>query len=182
MYAGTFLTRRSPQKTALLTAALLALGTGSAAHAQEAAARNTGGLTRTLPPTARGTVKTTIAIATRAIQRGDTLHANDFTTVDTTLTWRWSMPANDTVLVQAGWVANRAIAEGEVLRMPSVQPPALITAGATVRAIYIDGPVKLELTGIALNSAPHGAVVGIRTERGRRLEGIVTGPNTVRLR
>ena len=182
MHAATFLTRRSPRKAAFLTVALLAVGPGSVASAQESAARNTGGLTRTLPPTARGAIKTTIAIATRAIQRGDTIRAGDFTTVDTTLTWRWSMPANDTVLVRAGWIAHRAIAEGELLRMPSVQPPALIAAGVVVRAIYIDGPVRLELTGTALNSAPHGAVVGIRTERGRRLEGIVTGPNTVRLR
>jgi flagella basal body P-ring formation protein FlgA len=123
-----------------------------------------------------------MAVATRALQRGDTLRASDFAFVDTTITWRWSMPATDSATVQAGWVAQRAITAGEALRTPSVRPPSIITGGSAVKLIYRDGPVEVVVTGTAVTSATLGAPVSVRVGPTRRLEGVAIAPNTVRLR
>jgi flagellar basal body P-ring formation protein FlgA len=110
------------------------------------------------------------------------VRAGDFTITDTTVVWRWSMPPQESERVQAGWVAQRAIAAGEVLRAPSVQPPAVITSGSTVKVIFADGPVQIVLSGVAVGNAALGAPVGVRIDRTRRLDGIAVAPNTVRLR
>ena len=156
-------------------AALLA----AALPAQES---NGGVAARTPRAMPSGSMRMHLAIATRAFQRGDTVRVGDYALVDTTITWRWSMPASDTVRVQPGWVAQRAIAEGEVLRTPSVQAPALITSGSTVKVIFRDGPVQVVVNGTAITSATLGAPVSVRIDRSRRLEGVAVAPNTVRLR
>jgi flagella basal body P-ring formation protein FlgA len=129
-----------------------------------------------------GSMRMSLAVATRALTRGDTIRANDFTLVDSTITWRWSMPSADTVAVQPGWVAQRAIAAGEVLRTPSVQPPAVVSGGSVVKVIFRDGPVQIVLSGTAITSATLGAPVAVRIDRTRRIEGIAVAPNTVRIR
>jgi flagella basal body P-ring formation protein FlgA len=123
-----------------------------------------------------------LSIATRALQRGDTLRLEDIAIVDTIIVWRWSTSAPDTTRAQAGWIARRPIAAGEVLRFPAVGAPPVVTAGARVSVIYQDGPVRILLTGVATNTAPLGAPVGVRIDPTRRLDGIAVAPNTVRLR
>jgi flagella basal body P-ring formation protein FlgA len=71
---------------------------------------------------------------------------------------------------------------GEVLRAPAVAPPPLIESGATVKAIWQDGPLMLVISGVATNAATTGAPVGVRINRTRRLDGVAIAPNTVRLR
>ena len=164
--------------TALVLLAALMLASPLPAQETE----RTGVAARTPRAASSGRLETQLAVATRALSRGDTLRAGDYTMVDTTITWRWSMPSSDTVRVQAGWVAHRAIAAGEVLRTPSVQPPMLITGGASVKVLFHDGPVQIVVTGTAISSATLGAPVSVRIDRTRRLEGIAVASNTVRLR
>jgi flagella basal body P-ring formation protein FlgA len=57
-----------------------------------------------------------------------------------------------------------------------------VRAGTTVTVEYRDGPVRLRLAGIATNSAPLGAPVGVRLDPTRRLDGIAVAPNLVRLK
>ena len=144
------------------------------AGAQQAAAEGT-----TVP---RGYVRLSLPVATRDMARGETVSANDFRMLDTTMVWRWNGATPDTTRAITGWVTRRAIAAGELLRAPAVAAPPAVTGGSTVSVIYQDGPVRLVLTGVATNSAPLGAAVGVRIDRARRLDGIAVGPNTVRLR
>lgn len=133
-------------------------------------------------PTAAGTARVRLSVATRALQRGDTLRADDIGLIDTTIVWRWSTVSPDTTRAQSGWIARRAIAAGEVLRYPAVGAPPVVSAGTRVSAIYQDGPVRIQLTGVATNTAALGAPVGVRIDPTRRLDGIAVAPNTVRLR
>ncbi|MES2521499.1 MAG: flagellar basal body P-ring formation chaperone FlgA [Gemmatimonadota bacterium] len=130
----------------------------------------------------RGYVRLSLPVATRDLARGDTVGAADFTLRDTTMVWRWNGVSPDTTRAITGWVTRRAIVAGEVLRAPAVMAPPLVTSGATVTVVYQDGPVRLTLTGVAMNTAPLGAAVGVRIDRTRRLDGIAVAPNTVRLR
>lgn len=132
--------------------------------------------------TARGLLPMRLPVALRDLQRGDTLRADDFALVDTSIVWRWQAPPADTATAIVGWVARRAIARGELLRAPAIGAPTVIAGGATVQAIWQDGPVRLVLTGTAVNSAALGGPVGVRIDRSRRLDGIAVAPNTVRLR
>jgi flagellar basal body P-ring formation protein FlgA len=120
--------------------------------------------------------------ATRALQRGEVLRVDDFVLADTTIVWRWKEPSVDTITAVAGWVTRRPIAQGEFMHTPSIAPANAITMGSTVKAFYLDGPVRLTLTGTATNNAALGAPVGVRLDKNRRLDGIAVGPNTVRLR
>jgi flagella basal body P-ring formation protein FlgA len=162
---------RSLPVAAVLLATVLVSGT---AAAQQAVA---GG-----PAVPRGYVRLSLPVATRDLARGSTVSAGDFRMIDTTMVWRWNGVAPDTTRAIAGWVTRRAVAAGELLRAPAVMAPPVVSGGATVSVIYQDGPVRLVLTGVATNSAPLGAAVGVRIDRARRLDGIAVGPNTVRLR
>lgn len=122
-----------------------------------------------------------VAVATRALAAGEALAEGDWTIKDTVIVWRWNT-APDTTRPAAGWVTRRAIAAGEVLKSPAVVPPPVVTSGATVTAIWQDGPVRVVLSGTATNTAAIGAPVGVRIDRTRRLDGIAIAPNTVRLR
>ncbi len=121
------------------------------------------------------------AIATRALVRGDTLHADDFAIADTAIHGRIPFGI-DTTAPQAGWLIHRAVAAGEWLRAPAVQPRAAVSAGQTVQALWFDGDVSLSVTAIALNSAPIGGAVSLRVGSTRRLRGVAMAPDTVRIR
>lgn len=129
----------------------------------------------------RGMARVRLTVAARALQRGDTLRAEDIALVDTSIVWRWSNVAPDTTRAVPGWITRRAIAAGEVLRAPAVGAAPIVSAGSRVSVIYQDGPVRILLSGIAVNNAPLGAPVGVRIDANRRLDGIAVAPNTVRL-
>ena len=130
----------------------------------------------------RGTVNVRVSIARHSLQRGDTLRADDIAIVDTSIVWRWNTIAPDTTRATEGWIARRAITAGEPLRFPAVSAPQVVSAGQSVAVIYQDGPVRIQLAGIATNSASMGAPVGVRIDATHRLDGIAVAPNTVRLR
>jgi flagella basal body P-ring formation protein FlgA len=123
----------------------------------------------------------TRAVATRALQRGDTLRLDDFALADT-LVQRRPPAGLDTTTPQAGWVVQRAVSVGEWLRRPAVVPPPAVSAGQPVHAVWQDGAVRLAVSAVALNTAPIGGAVSVRVGRTRRLDGIVIAPDSVRLR
>jgi flagella basal body P-ring formation protein FlgA len=139
--------------TLLAIAALLARS--AAAHAQPA----------------RPAAKDDTPRATRALPRGYVLTAEDMTPT-----------TPDTRHPSAGWVTKRVIAAGEPLRVPAVAPPDAIRAGQPVDVVFVDGAIRLRLTGTALNAAALGARVAVRIDARRRLEGVAVGPSTVQLR
>ncbi len=162
---------------ALLCALLI---NGNALHAQETNTRSSVQQERSAEQASTVTLR--LAVALRALTRGDTLTSSDFALIDTTITWRWSMPSADSSEIQAGWIAQRAISAGEVLRVPSVRPPTVIAGGSQVKAIFEDGPVRIVLIGTAVTSATLGAPISVRINRSRRLNGIAIAPGIVQLR
>ncbi len=165
----------------LTVVTLVALAAPSPLSSSLAAQSADAGVAQPAAP-ASGTVRVRLSVATRALQRGDTLRATDIALVDSAIVWRWSTALPDTTRAQVGWVTRRPIAAGEVLRYPAVGAPPLVHVGQRVSAVYQDGPVRILLTGTATNSAPLGAPVGVRIDPTRRLDGIAVALNTVRLR
>ena len=118
----------------------------------------------------------TVAVATRTLARGTVLSAADFVLRDTTLRG----PA-DAMPVGEGWVTRRLIGAGEVLRIPAVERPHLVTANQPVEVEWSDRNVKLTLRGVATRNAALGERVPVRTGSGRRMEAVVVAPGRVRL-
>jgi flagella basal body P-ring formation protein FlgA len=162
----------------VLLACLCTIGASAPLFAQNASPRASS--SEASDGAGRGTVRVRLTVATRALQRGDTLRASDIAVVDTNIVWRWNtLP--DTTRAQAGWITRRTIAAGEVLRSPAVGAAPVVKVGTQVKVIYQDGPVRIQLSGVATNNAALGAPVGVRIDATRRLDGIAVAANTVRL-
>jgi flagella basal body P-ring formation protein FlgA len=157
------------------------LSTATMSHAQAATPQAATRGTAAISDAPNGTTRVRLSVAARALQRGDTLRSDDIAVVDTNIVWHWAT-GPDTTRAAVGWIARRPIASGEVLRYPAVSAPPIVNVGARVSLIYQDGPVRIVLTGVATNTAPLGAPVGVRIDPTRRLDGIAVAPNTVRLR
>jgi len=125
---------------------------------------------------AQQTVHRRLAVATRPIARGAVLSLDDFEYRDTTV-----RTVADTFTVAPGWVTRRMIAAGEVLRVPAVEAPTVISANQAVELEYLSESVRLTLRGIAVRRAGVGERITVRTEQGRRMEGTVIGPGRVRI-
>jgi flagellar basal body P-ring formation protein FlgA len=117
-----------------------------------------------------------VAIATRSLARGTVLSADDFVYRDTTM----RAPVEPS-RVDTGWVTRSAIAAGDVLREPAVQPPIVISANQTVDLEWQDVNVRLIIRGTATRNASLGDRVIVRTDAGRRIEGTVIAPGRVRI-
>ena len=89
-----------------------------------------------------------------------------------TVTVHWGAPPREGAPVGAGWVTRRVIAAGEALRPPAVAPPVLVNAGEPVQVVARRGNVELTLRARAASSAAAGERVTVRTEAGRRLQGV----------
>jgi flagella basal body P-ring formation protein FlgA len=165
-------------RRAVVLACLCTVGISMPLFAQNASPRVA--TSETSDGAARGMARVRFTVATRALQRGDTLRATDIAVVDTSIVWRWNTPP-DTTRAQPGWITRRTIAAGEVLRSPAVGAAPIVKAGSQVKVIYQDGPVRILLTGIATSNAALGAPVGVRIDANRRLDGIAVAANTVRL-
>lgn len=84
--------------------------------------------------------------------------------------------------VQPGWIARRAIREGEVLRPPAVVPPRAVRQGQTVRVLVAEGGVHLALEGQAMGGGDPGDEVLVRLGPNRRITGVITGAAQVTAR
>jgi len=87
----------------------------------------------------------------------------------------------DTNQIAPGWVTRRAIAAGEVLRSPAVEPPTVVSANQPVEIEWKDQNIRLTLRGIATRNAWMGERVSVRMEHGRRVEGTVVAPGRIRI-
>ena len=119
---------------------------------------------------------TRAAFATRLLPRGTVLTADDIVYRDTTL-----RGPVDTNHVSAGWVTRRLIGAGEVLRMPAVERPAMVSANEPVSVEWADRNVLLTVRGIVTRNAALGERVTVRTALGHRIDATVIAPGRVRI-
>lgn len=124
----------------------------------------------------RGTAR--IPVAARDLVRGTILSQADINWSDTTLT-DGSTP--DAAPVAAGWVARRVIHAGEILREPGVAKPDLVNAGDPVDVIYWTPGVTIRVRATAIGRGRMGDEVYVKLDNRRRLHGVISGPNTVRV-
>lgn len=113
-------------------------------------------------------------VAAHALARGVVLTADDIAYSD-------SLKTAVASAVAPGWSTRRVIAAGERLAPPAVQPPQLVTANEPVDVEWAEGNVRLTLRGTALRGGAEGERVYVRTESGRRIDGIVIGEGRVRI-
>jgi flagella basal body P-ring formation protein FlgA len=120
----------------------------------------------------------TLPTAARRIERGEVLSGDAITTRDTIA---WGEPRGDQENPTEGWVAYRALAEGEVLSRPAVRPPLTVEASGRVEVLMEQGAVRVRIPGTAIQSGRIGDEINVRTDSGQRLRGVVVGPGAVRL-
>lgn len=120
-------------------------------------------------------------VASRTILRGQQLSTDDVA-LRRTIEWGAAddEPATSLTAI-VGTEARRLLRDGEPVRTTDVAWPPVIRAGEQVTAEVVRDGVRLALLGTALQSAPLGGRVAIRLDRGRRLAGVATGRNIVRL-
>lgn len=112
----------------------------------------------------------TVAVAARDLARGTVLRPEDIAREAPA-----APGATDSGEVGEGWVVRRLVRQGEVLRSPAVAPPSAVRAGEPVQGVVRRGVVELRVWGVALNDAPVGGIVHLRTADGRRFTGTATG-------
>jgi flagella basal body P-ring formation protein FlgA len=117
-------------------------------------------------------------VAAHDLERGIALTAGDMA-LEPTVVWG---PRSDAVADAIdGWVTRRRIRKGEALAPPAVQAPLAVKPGQDVRIVYVHGPVELSLAGRAAGSGALGERVAVRAETGKRLEGVIIAPGTVKV-
>lgn len=81
-----------------------------------------------------------------------------------------------------GMSPRRPARAGEPLRVADMQPPIVVEKGAQVDVTLVSGSLTLTARGRALQSGAVGDVVGVlNTRSNRTIQGIVEGPNMVRI-
>lgn len=118
-----------------------------------------------------------LPVATRAIGRGGEVGALDVRYEPRPV---WGCPVGP-VVDPVGMVAERVIAEGELLVSPSVRPPLLVRGGDDVEALFAQGGVLMRIRGQALASARAGERIEVRLASGLRMSAFATGPGRVEL-
>jgi flagella basal body P-ring formation protein FlgA len=117
-----------------------------------------------------------VAVATHLLPRGTVLTADDIVYRDTTV-----RGPIDTNTVVTGWVTRRLIGAGEVLRMPAVERPTVISANEPVEVEWADRNVTLTVRGVAGRNGAIGERVPVRTGFGHRVDATVIAPGRVRI-
>jgi flagella basal body P-ring formation protein FlgA len=120
-----------------------------------------------------------IAVATRALARGDVVRPGDVSIErrpKSELIGEPGAQPNDVV----GLAARRAVRLGAPLRTADLMKPELVQRNETVTLQYHVPGIVLTLRGKALDSGAEGDTVGVlNVETKRTLQGIVTGPGRV---
>ncbi|MGI8510655.1 MAG: flagellar basal body P-ring formation chaperone FlgA [Gemmatimonadaceae bacterium] len=119
-----------------------------------------------------------VAIATHDLARGSVLSAADMKWTDTTGV---TASSSDTARITAGWIARRSIRTGEILREPGVSRPDLVSSGDAVEVVYSTPEVTISVRGTAIGSGRQGDPVYVKLDNRKRLRGVVTAANTVRV-
>lgn len=124
----------------------------------------------------RAGVRETVAVAARALARGQVLAAADI---------EWSenvrFGGRPTEPPQVGWEVARAVDAGERLRAPVVRPAPVVRSGEPVTVVWSSERVRLSLDGVALATAGVGDAVTVRLSTGRRVRGVAAPGGLVRL-
>jgi flagella basal body P-ring formation protein FlgA len=124
---------------------------------------------------------TDVPVLARDVAPGDVVRAQDV---------QWiRLPSdrvsNNIVTTEAGLVGmspRYPVRTGEPLRMSDMQPPVVVAKGATVDMNYVSGALTLLARGRALQSGAVGDTIDIVNPRSNRtVQGIVEGPNVVRI-
>ncbi len=124
----------------------------------------------------RAGVRTREPVAARTLGRGDEVDAEAIAEREVVV---WGAPRRHRSFVTPGWIAQRVVRKGEVLRAPAVQPPMAVVSGHPVELLWKRGGVGLRLPGRAVSSAALGEEVFVRTAAGERLRGIAVAPGIV---
>jgi len=123
-----------------------------------------------------------VAVAAHDLSRGTVLSATDITwTTDSLTTRAVTRSARLATSVAPGWIVRRNIRAGERLDEPGVGRPDLVVSGDPVDVIYLDEGVSIKLRGTAIGSGAQGDAVYVKLDNRRRLRGVVTRTNTVRI-
>jgi flagella basal body P-ring formation protein FlgA len=118
------------------------------------------------------------AVAAYDLERGVELTADDIAFEPAVA---WGPRAMVASAVEEGWVTRRRLRKGEALAPPAVQAPLAVKPGQDVRIVYVHGSVELSLAGRAAGSGSLGERVAVRAETGKRLEGVIIAPGTVKV-
>lgn len=120
--------------------------------------------------------RTTVPVARRTITRGAVV---DSTAVrfESRVVWDGAPPPPNPI----GLVAQRRVAEGQILRHPAVRAPVLVTGGQQIEAVLSRSGVVMTVKAEALGSARAGDVVRVRLASGLRTEGRAVARGRVRL-
>lgn len=122
---------------------------------------------------------TRVAVAARALARGEVLGAQDITWIDTVAVR--GAARDGEVAVAPGWITRRVIAAGEPLRAPAVAPPPVVRANELVELVVQRGGAQLTVRGRAARDAAAGERVTVRVDAARRFDGIAEAQGRVRL-
>jgi flagella basal body P-ring formation protein FlgA len=118
-----------------------------------------------------------VPVAARRLVRGHRLRHEDIAWSDT-LVWGSRAAVADAV-AEPGWEVRRLIRKGEPLVPPAVDRPVLVEGGHPVEIFWARGSISLKLEGTAIQSGARGEHVWVRTDTGRRLQGVVDGPGRI---
>ncbi len=124
-------------------------------------------------PARCGTDSVEVAVAARALTRGETLLAGDIAMRCVAADGRF---ARRQTPVAPGWLVRRIMRAGEVLRAPAVAPAPLVAAGQTVTFTVQEDGLALTLDGIAPVAGSLGDTIPVRLGARRRVTGVVAGP------
>jgi len=124
----------------------------------------------------RAGVERLVPVAASRLTRGLVLSVDDIAHTSSLV---WGPPKDTSGGVQPGWVVHRVFSKGDELKTPGVRRPNAVESGTEVEIIWKRGSVAVSLMGVALGSGPIGSRIRVRTETGRRLEGVATKPGVV---
>jgi flagella basal body P-ring formation protein FlgA len=135
------------------------------------------------PPAAlrlRAGTATERIVASRPLRVGARLAEGDLRSEPTV---RWGPPdESPTVTPTVGWVVRRVLAAGDPMDPSRVSAPPAVTSGDPMRLWWREGSVAVALEGTALNDAPVGGRVRVRTsQRARVLVGTVSAAGEARM-
>ena len=119
-------------------------------------------------------------VASRPLRVGARLAEGDLRTEPVV---QWGPPDQSSAAGPGvGWVVRRVLAAGDPLDPSRVEPPPAITSGDPIRLWWREGSVAVALEGTALNDAPVGGRVRVRTSQPSRvLVGTVSAAGEARM-
>jgi len=119
-------------------------------------------------------------VAARPIAMGQAISAEDLTTREGDLV---TLPASAMTTSQAvvGMLASQRIAAGQIIKSNALRNPRAVSRGQTVRITARGNGFVVNSEGQALDNAPPGGAVQVRTASGQVVSGIVQNAGVVEI-